>query len=78
MDEDCERIRLRKDVRDDVVGSEEKKAQKKKDGGGWAPESNSRRHGGRKNKGKDLSEGDTRPADKTDRHWPRTWVLDTP
>lgn len=30
MDEDCERIRLRKDVRDDVVGSEEKKAQKKK------------------------------------------------
>jgi hypothetical protein len=30
MDEDCERIRLRKDVRDDVVGNEEKKAQKKK------------------------------------------------
>lgn len=30
LDEDCERIRLRKDVRDDVVGSEEKKAQKKK------------------------------------------------
>ena len=30
MDEDCERIRLRKDVRDDVVGSERKSRRRKK------------------------------------------------
>jgi hypothetical protein len=78
MDEDCERIRLRKDVRDDVVGSEEKKAQKKKTAAAGLLKATQEGLGGRKNKGKDLSEGDTRPADKTDRHWPRTWVLDTP
>jgi hypothetical protein len=48
LDEDCERIRLRKDVRDDVVGSEERRRKKKKTAAAGLLKANSRRPGGEK------------------------------
>jgi hypothetical protein len=54
MDEDCERIRLRKDVRDDVVGSERKSRRRKKGDGGWALAPESSQSLGGENKGKDC------------------------
>lgn len=72
MDEDCERIRLGKDVRDDVCGQRGKEGAEKEGGGagllerpawGWArPDL-----GGRK-KWKSLRGRRARAADKT--HWP--------